>query len=163
MAERRMFAKTIIDSDAFLEMPSSTQNLYFHLGMRAKNKGIINNIKSICRYLNIEYDAIDLLIDRNYLIKINDNIYEIIHWYENNGIGETARKRNNYKYRDWRKNILKRDSYKCTKCGCNIKLNVHHIKEFSKYPKLRFDLNNGITLCNECHKNLHKRIKSELV
>lgn len=49
MAERRMFAKTIIDSDAFLEMPASTQNLYFHLSMRADDDGFINNPKRICR------------------------------------------------------------------------------------------------------------------
>ena len=43
MAERRMFAKTIIDSDAFLDMPLSTQSLYFHLSMRADDEGFINN------------------------------------------------------------------------------------------------------------------------
>lgn len=45
MAERRMFAKTIIDSDAFLEMPLSAQALYFHLGMRADDEGFLNNAK----------------------------------------------------------------------------------------------------------------------
>ena len=47
MAERRMFAKTIIDSDAFLDMPMSTQALYFHLSMRADDDGFINNPKKI--------------------------------------------------------------------------------------------------------------------
>ena len=45
MAERRMFAKTIIDSDAFLEMPATSQNLYFHLSMRADDEGFINKPK----------------------------------------------------------------------------------------------------------------------
>ena len=45
MAERRMFAKTIIDSDAFLNMPLSAQALYFHLSMRADDDGFINNAK----------------------------------------------------------------------------------------------------------------------
>ena len=49
MAERRMFAKTIIDSDAFLDMPMSTQVLYFHLSMRADDDGFINNPKKIQR------------------------------------------------------------------------------------------------------------------
>ena len=49
MAERRMFAKTIIDSDAFLEMPATAQMLYFHLAMRADDDGFINNPKRIMR------------------------------------------------------------------------------------------------------------------
>ena len=51
MAERRMFAKTIIDSDAFLDMPASTQSFYFHLGMRADDDGFINNPKKILRFV----------------------------------------------------------------------------------------------------------------
>lgn len=47
MANRRMFAKTIIDSDAFLEMPDSSQLLYFHLAMRADDDGFINNPRKI--------------------------------------------------------------------------------------------------------------------
>ena len=49
MAERRMFTKKIIDSDAFLDMPLSTQALYFHLNMRADDDGFVNNPKKICR------------------------------------------------------------------------------------------------------------------
>ena len=47
MAERRMFAKSIIDSDAFLDMPLSTQALYFHLSMRADDEGFVGNPKRI--------------------------------------------------------------------------------------------------------------------
>ena len=51
MAERRMFAKTIIDSDAFLDMPMSTQGLYFHMAMRADDDGFVNNPKKIQRMI----------------------------------------------------------------------------------------------------------------
>ena len=61
MAERRMFAKTIIDSDAFLEMPQSTQLLYFHLSMRADDDGFINNPKSIMRNVGCKEDDIRIL------------------------------------------------------------------------------------------------------
>ena len=47
MAEKRMFAKIIIDSDLFLDMPLSTQALYFHLSMRADDEGFMNNPKKI--------------------------------------------------------------------------------------------------------------------
>ena len=57
----------------------------------------------------------------------------------------------------WRKAVFERDSYKCQKCGkIGGKLNAHHIKPFSLYPDLRFDIDNGITLCKECHIELHK-------
>lgn len=62
-------------------------------------------------------------------------------------------------YKKWKKSVLKRDNYKCTKCGSKESLNVHHIKSFSENKDLRFDINNGITLCNNCHIEVHKNEK----
>lgn len=62
--------------------------------------------------------------------------------------------RNSAKYKEWRKCVLKRDSYTCQLCGIvGGQLNVDHIKSFAYYPELRFDLDNGRTLCVPCHKN----------
>ena len=52
MAEKRMFSKKVIDTDYFLEMPTSAQNLYFHLGMRADDDGFVDNYKSIMRIID---------------------------------------------------------------------------------------------------------------
>ena len=62
------------------------------------------------------------------------------------------------KYNDWRKAVYDRDGYTCQCCGkVGGRLNAHHIKSFAEYPELRFDVDNGITLCDRCHRNIHKR------
>ena len=62
MAERRMFAKTIIDSDAFLDMPLSAQALYFHLSMRADDEGFVGNPKRIRAMVGASEDDLKLLL-----------------------------------------------------------------------------------------------------
>lgn len=61
------------------------------------------------------------------------------------------------KFSDWKDFVFKRDDYTCQLCQKRggIELNAHHIEYFHKYPELRFDVNNGITLCVECHKDIH--------
>ena len=61
-------------------------------------------------------------------------------------------------YKDWRMAVFKRDNFTCQKCGVvGRELNAHHIKPYAKYKELRYDLSNGITLCEDCHKLVHKR------
>jgi len=86
MAERRMFAKTIIDSDAFLDMPLSTHALYFHLSMRADDDGFINNPKKIQRMIGASEDDLKLLIAKNYIIPFESGIVVIKHWKIHNYI-----------------------------------------------------------------------------
>lgn len=61
-------------------------------------------------------------------------------------------------YADWRKKIFQRDK-KCKMPGCNSKkkLQAHHIKRWSDASALRYDINNGITLCSECHKSIQNK------
>lgn len=69
--------------------------------------------------------------------------------------------RNSKKYRGWRQSVFDRDNYECQYCGIksekgvNVYLHAHHIKGFSAFPELRFELNNGITLCKSCHYKEH--------
>lgn len=86
MAERRMFAKTIIDSDSFLDMPLSTQCLYFHLSMRADDDGFINNPKKIQRMIGCGDDDLKLLIAKSFLIPFESGIVVIKHWRIHNYI-----------------------------------------------------------------------------
>ena len=86
MAERRMFAKTIIDSDAFLEMPLSAQCLYFHLSMRADDDGFINNPKKIQRMIGASDDDLKILLAKQFLIPFESGIVVIKHWKIHNYI-----------------------------------------------------------------------------
>ena len=88
MAERRMFAKTIIDSDAFLDMPQSSQLLYFHLSMRADDEGFINNPKSIMRNVGCKDDDMKLLIAKKFIIPFESGIVVIKHWKIHNYIAK---------------------------------------------------------------------------
>lgn len=86
MAERRMFAKTIIDSDAFLDMPLSSQSLYFHLSMRADDDGFINNAKKIQRMLGCADDDLKILLAKNFIIPFENGVCVIKHWRIHNYI-----------------------------------------------------------------------------
>lgn len=81
-----MFAKTIIDSDAFLDMPLSTQALYFHLSMRADDDGFINNPKKIQRMIGATDDDLKLLVAKNFIIPFESGVVVIKHWKIHNYI-----------------------------------------------------------------------------
>lgn len=55
-------------------------------------------------------------------------------------------------YKNWRKAVFLRDDFKCCECDSDGYITAHHIKSFAHYPDLRFELSNGKTLCEECHK-----------
>lgn len=86
MAERRMFAKTIIDSDAFLDMPLTSQALYFHLSMRADDDGFVNNPKRIQRLIGANDNDLGMLIAKRFLIPFESGIVVIKHWRIHNYI-----------------------------------------------------------------------------
>lgn len=84
MAERRMFAKTIVLSDEFLDMPTSTRCLYFTLGMFADDDGFVNNPKSIIRQIGASVDDMNILIAKKFIIMYEDGVIVIKHWRINN-------------------------------------------------------------------------------
>lgn len=80
MAERRMFAKTIVLSDAFLDMPLSARCLYFTFGMLADDDGFINSPKSIMRQCGATDDDLKILVAKQYVLPFESGVVVIRHW-----------------------------------------------------------------------------------
>jgi len=70
---------------------------------------------------------------------------------------ERQRGRDSSELASWRISVYVRDKHICQKCGAKENLNAHHIKHYSEYQELRFDIDNGITLCEVCHAKEHKK------
>ena len=86
MANKRMFNIKIVDSDAFLDMPLSTQCLYFHLNMRADDDGFIGNPKKIMRMVGCSEDDLKLLIAKRFVLTFENGVIVIKHWKMHNCI-----------------------------------------------------------------------------
>lgn len=118
MAERRMFAKTIIDSDAFLDMPLTTQALYFHLSMRADDDGFVNNPKKIQRMIGTTDDDIKLLLTKRFILVFDSGVIVIKHWRMHNYIQKDRYKPTVYQEEKSQLNIADNKSY--TECIQNV-------------------------------------------
>jgi hypothetical protein len=84
VAERRMFTQKIVDSDAFLDMPLSSQALYFHLNMRADDDGFVNNPKKIQRMIGASEDDLKLLLVKRFILGFENGVVVIKHWRMHN-------------------------------------------------------------------------------
>lgn len=68
---------------------------------------------------------------------------------------ERDRAQHSQELKDWRDAVYRRDCWACVRCGMKGKIHAHHIKEWAKYPDLRFVVSNGETLCEGCHGLIH--------
>ena len=96
MAEKRMFAKTIVDSDAFLEMPMSARLLYYDLGMRADDDGFVNSPRKLMRMIGATTDDMNVLIARKFVIPFESGVVVIKHWRINNYLRNDRYKETTY-------------------------------------------------------------------
>lgn len=86
MAEKRMITKTIVDSDAFLDMPVSSQNLYFHLNVRADDEGFVNSPNKIMKMVGCNKNDLDVLLTKRFVLGFESGIIVIKHWKLHNCI-----------------------------------------------------------------------------
>ena len=96
MAERRMFSKSITESDAFLDLPFSAQALYFHMAMNADDEGFINSSRRICGMCGAQENDLKILVAKGFMIHFDSGIYVIKHWKINNKIRGDRVKDTNY-------------------------------------------------------------------
>lgn len=104
MAEKRMFSNRITQSDPFLDMPASAQNLYFHLNMNADDDGFVNRTKSIMRMIGARDDDLKLLVGKHFIIPFEvegkDGIMNVVvvvkHWFIHNKIRIDRKKETTY-------------------------------------------------------------------
>ncbi len=84
MANKRMFSLDVVDTDRFIEMPATSQNLYFHLGMRADDDGFVSSPKKIMKMLGCGNDDLRILIERKYAIPFESGVIVLSDWNVNN-------------------------------------------------------------------------------
>lgn len=96
MATKRMFSKQITESDAFVDMPVSTQLLYFHLNMEADDDGFVSNPKRIMRTLNVADDDLKILLAKRFLLSFESGVVVIKHWLLHNAIRKDMYKETQY-------------------------------------------------------------------
>ena len=96
MAEKRMFAKSVVESGDFYSLSVKAQCLYFHLGMLADDDGLLNNALVICKGCGFPKSVLDELIQKRFLLDLGDNITCVKHWMINNTIAKDRKKESLY-------------------------------------------------------------------
>ena len=118
MAERRMFAKTIVLSDAFLDLSLSARCLYFTLGMLADDDGFVNNPKSVMRQVGASQDDLNLLLLKRFVLGFESGVIVIKHWRIHNYIQKDRYKESKYVEEKAMLTIDEKGSY--TECIQNV-------------------------------------------
>jgi len=96
MAQKRMFSLKIVDTDAFLDMPLSSQALYFHLAMRADDDGFVSNPKKISKVLGTQDDDLKVLLSKRFILPFESGVCVIKHWRIHNYIAKDRYNQTNY-------------------------------------------------------------------
>ena len=138
------------------------------LNLVGENNPKYNSIKTSCDYCGkeVEINKYRYNNHKNHFCSReckdkwnSENIKGKNHPSYNPNLTDEERDRNYPEYKDWRKAVYERDNYTCQCCGDNKghNLNAHHIYGYTEYKDLRTDVDNGISLCEECHKRYHKQ------
>lgn len=134
MAERRMFAKTIVTSDAFLDMPPTARCLYFTLAMFADDDGFVNNPKSIMRQVGSTTDDMNILIAKKFVIAFESGVIVIKHWRIHNYIQSDRYHETKYKEEMATLSVDENKAYTQLDAGC-----IHDVSKVDTEVRLGKD------------------------
>ncbi len=130
MAEKRMFSNKVIGSDNFLEMPATSQNLYFHLSMQADDEGFIDKYKSIMRMIGAKEDDLRVLISKSFVIMFESGVLVIRHWRLNNYLQNDRTKET--VFLEEKSQLLLEKNKMYTKCIQDVSIDKNRLEEYSK-------------------------------
>ena len=162
MAERRMMSKSIIKSDTFLDMPATTQNLYFHMLLDADDDGFINAPKSIMRMIGAKDDDMKVLAAKQFVIPFESGVVVIKDWKIHNYIQNDRYKPSTLPERDLL-NIQKDKTYTLksdvsrmdTECIQTVSIGKDRIGK-DRIGKDRIGKDSIDTLCHVTHDDVDK-------
>ena len=159
MANKRMFTMKIVDSDSFLDMPLSTQCLYFHLNMRADDDGFVGNPKRICKLIGCNEDDLKLLLMKRFVLGFENGVIVIKHWRMHNTIQKDRYTPTTYCDELKQLGIKDNKSYTLspmeTKCIQNVSTDIDIDKDIDK------DIKNKIIYLLSSSKNTYIGMKLE--
>lgn len=137
MAEKRMFAKSIVMSDAFLDMPMSARCLYFSLSMQADDDGFVGSPKAIMRQIGASQDDMGILLQKRYVLGFESGVIVIKHWRINNYLQKDRIKPTTYLEElstlmlDEKGAYTERENAMYTKCIQNVYIDKNSIDKTS--------------------------------
>lgn len=162
MAERRMFAKSITESDAFLEMPLSTQALYLHLNMNADDDGFVGSPKRILRMINASDDDLRLLLTKRFVLGFNSGIIVIKHWRMNNYIRPDRYKMTTYE--EELKSLKVKDNGSYTELATNgMSLGIPNVYQLDTQVRIGKDSIGKYSIDNKERKKERKNSFDDLI
>lgn len=161
MANKRMFTMKIVDSDSFLDMPLSTQCLYFHLNMRADDDGFVGNPKRICKLIGCNDDDLKLLLMKRFVLGFENGVIVIKHWRMHNTIQKDRYTPTTYSDELKQLGIKDNKSYTLspmeTKCIQNVSTDIDIDKDIDK--DINKDIENKIIDLLSSSKDIFISIK----
>ena len=153
MATRRAFTTKITESDAFLDMPLSTQCLYFHLNMNGDDDGFINNPKRIMRLIGATDDDLKLLIAKSFVLVFESGVIVIKHWRMHNTLKNDRYHPTDYQEEYRMLGIKDNQSYTWKQNGNILEtehnITKHNITEHNKNIKHKYGEYNNVLLSDE--------------
>lgn len=163
MANKRMFSLDIVDTDMFLEMPTSSQALYFQLGMRADDDGFVSSPKKIAKISNCGEDDLRLLATKGYIIPFDSGVIVITHWNINNNKIKGDRYKPTIYQEEKETIVLDNGMYSCdvSKMSPKCLQNGNIMEPQNRIDKNRVDKNNNYSVHFESFWNAYPRKKEK--